>query len=80
MTGLTDQEAQEFHTLFMKGFFIFTVIAIIAHMLVWAWRPWLPGEEGYSMVVPAGTGAESIPTAIAQLSLDLTPVLSLIGA
>lgn len=50
MTGLTDQEAQEFHTLFMKGFFIFTVIAIIAHMLVWAWRPWLPDVDGYAMI------------------------------
>jgi light-harvesting complex 1 beta chain len=50
LTGLTDQEAQEFHALFMKGFFIFTVIAIIAHMLVWAWRPWLPGEDGYAAI------------------------------
>ena len=27
----------------------FTVIAIIAHFLVWLWRPWLPGPKGYAL-------------------------------
>jgi light-harvesting complex 1 beta chain len=48
LSGLTDREAQEFHRLFMMSFIIFTVIAIIAHFLVWQWRPWLPGPEGYA--------------------------------
>jgi light-harvesting complex 1 beta chain len=39
-TYLTPQEAQEFHKLFVSGFIGFTVIAIIAHFLVWSWRPW----------------------------------------
>ena len=26
----------------------FTVIAVIAHFLVWSWRPWLPGPNGYA--------------------------------
>ncbi|HTZ71572.1 MAG TPA: light-harvesting antenna LH1, beta subunit [Acetobacteraceae bacterium] len=39
-TGLTAEEAQEFHKLFMQGFLIFTGIAIVAHFLVWVWRPW----------------------------------------
>jgi len=47
-TGLTADEAKEFHGLFMMGFIIFTVIAIIAHFLVWSWRPWFPGPEGYA--------------------------------
>ena len=29
---------------------ILTVIAIIAHFLVWSWRPWFPGPEGYAAV------------------------------
>jgi light-harvesting complex 1 beta chain len=41
LSGLTEQEAREFHGLFMTSFIGFTVIAIIAHVLVWAWRPWL---------------------------------------
>ena len=47
MSGLTDSEAREFHSIFVTSFIVFTVIAIIAHILVWQWRPWLPGPDGY---------------------------------
>ncbi len=47
LSGLTEAEAREFHGIFVKSFIIFTVIAIIAHFLVWQWRPWLPGVDGY---------------------------------
>ena len=48
VTGLTEGEAREFHKLFLTSFIIFVVIAIIAHFLVWQWRPWLPGPNGYT--------------------------------
>lgn len=48
LSGLTDQEAREFHRIFMSSFIMFVVIAVIAHVLVWMWRPWLPGVDGYS--------------------------------
>ncbi|MGZ5920335.1 MAG: light-harvesting antenna LH1, beta subunit [Rhizomicrobium sp.] len=47
-SGLTEAEAKEFHRIFMTSFVIFTLIAIVAHFLVWMWRPWLPGPNGYS--------------------------------
>jgi len=47
-TGLTESEAKEFHGLFMTSFFVFTAIAVVAHILVWFWRPWLPGPQGYA--------------------------------
>jgi light-harvesting complex 1 beta chain len=47
LSGLSEPEAQEFHKIFMQSFIIFTVVAVIAHILAWFWRPWLPGEEGY---------------------------------
>jgi light-harvesting complex 1 beta chain len=47
-TYLTPEEAQEFHKLFVTGFVVFTIVAIIAHILVWNWRPWLPGPQGYA--------------------------------
>jgi light-harvesting complex 1 beta chain len=47
LSGLTEAEAREFHGIFVTSFIIFTVIAIIAHFLVWQWRPWLPGVDGY---------------------------------
>ena len=41
LSGLTEQEAKEFHGIFIASFIVFTVIAIVAHVLVWNWRPWL---------------------------------------
>ena len=46
-SGLTDTEAREFHSIFITSFIVFVAIAIVAHILVWTWRPWLPGEQGY---------------------------------
>jgi light-harvesting complex 1 beta chain len=48
LSGLTESEAREFHSIFMTSFIIFVVIAIVAHILAWMWRPWLPGPEGYT--------------------------------
>lgn len=50
LSGLTDAQAQEFHKLFISGFLTFTAIAVVAHVLVWMWRPWIPGKDGYSML------------------------------
>jgi light-harvesting complex 1 beta chain len=63
-TYLTPEEAKEFHKLFMTSFIVFTVIAIVAHILAWMWRPWLPGEGGYSML---HDGAQLASAAIATL-------------
>ncbi len=46
-SGLTDSEAKEFHSIFITSFIAFVVVAIVAHILVWSWRPWLPGPNGY---------------------------------
>lgn len=62
LSGLTEQEAKEFHGIFMTSFIIFTVIAIIAHFLVWQWRPWLPGPEGYSSLMDGAKFAASYLT------------------
>lgn len=55
LSGLTEQEAKEFHGVFMTSFVGFTLVAIVAHILVWLWRPWLPGEEGYSALTDGAT-------------------------
>jgi light-harvesting complex 1 beta chain len=48
LSGLTEAEAKEFHSIFVTSFIIFTLIAVAAHVLVWMWRPWIPGPNGYS--------------------------------
>lgn len=50
-SGLTEKQAQEFHKLFMSGFITFTLIAVAAHVLVWMWRPWVPGKNGYTTML-----------------------------
>jgi light-harvesting complex 1 beta chain len=61
---LTADEAKEFHKLFMTSFIIFTIVAIIAHFLVWQWRPWLPGPDGYAMIQ---TGAQYAQASLSSL-------------
>lgn len=41
LSGLTENEAREFHGIFMSSFMGFTAVAVVAHVLVWMWRPWL---------------------------------------
>ena len=65
LSGLTEAEAQEFHSIFVTSFIVFTVIAIIAHILVWFWRPWIPGPNGYSLL---DSGVNAIHTAISLVS------------
>ena len=55
LSGLTESEAKEFHSIFMTSFTIFIVIAIIAHILAWMWRPWLPGPGGYKSAIDGAT-------------------------
>ncbi|MBT3070159.1 MULTISPECIES: light-harvesting antenna LH1, beta subunit [Rhodomicrobium] len=40
LTGLTEGEAKEFHSIFVASFIGFSIVAIIAHVLAWNWRPW----------------------------------------
>lgn len=61
---LTAEEAKEFHKIFLTSFIVFTLVAIVAHFLVWNWRPWLPGPDGYAAVE---TGVQYAQAAAAQL-------------
>lgn len=39
-TSFSEAEAKTFHGYFIVGFTGFTAVAFVAHLLVWAWRPW----------------------------------------
>jgi light-harvesting complex 1 beta chain len=63
VSGLTAQEAKEFHRLFMLGFVGFTLIAIAAHFLVWfGFRTWFPGVGGYAEIQGAAEVAARVAT------------------
>ncbi|MGF1503263.1 MAG: light-harvesting antenna LH1, beta subunit [Paracoccaceae bacterium] len=58
LTGLTDDQAKELHEIYMRGLVLFSGVAVVAHFLVWLWRPWFPGPEGYVSVEGATQLAE----------------------
>ncbi len=40
LSGLTEEEAKEFHEQFKTTFTAFLGVAAVAHLLVIAWKPW----------------------------------------
>jgi len=56
-TGLTDAQAKEFHGFFMMGTIVWLIVAVVAHFLVWAWRPWFGAARPMLSMVE---GAQSL--------------------
>ena len=52
LSGLTPNEAKEFHKYYMQGLVLFVLVAIFAHFLVWVWRPWFHAESASLDVLP----------------------------
>ena len=38
--AMTDEQAQELHSVYMSGLWLFTAIAVVAHIATYIWRPW----------------------------------------
>ena len=49
-TYLTDAEAKELHRGFVMSMAFFVFVALIAHFLVWTWRPWLGAPRGFAAI------------------------------
>ena len=60
MSGITPHEAQVFHKYFIMNFIALVGIALVAHLLVWVWRPWIPGEGVYVSLHDATTALASL--------------------
>ncbi len=39
-TGLTDEQAQELHEVYMAGLYLFAIVALVAHIATYIWAPW----------------------------------------
>ncbi len=57
VSGLTAEEARTFHGFFMSSTIAYIAIAVVAHILVWLWRPWFPSETGYSSLIEGAKAA-----------------------
>ena len=40
MSSLSDSEAKEFHSAYLTGFSGFLAITLVAHWLLYTWKPW----------------------------------------
>lgn len=40
LSGLTEAEAKEFHGVLMLSMGAFFLMTVVAHVLIWNWRPW----------------------------------------
>ena len=64
MSGLTEAQAKEFHRGFMVSMAIWIAVAVVAHILTWAWRPWFPGTDPYERAASVIDGANSALTSV----------------
>lgn len=63
--GITEEEAKEFHNLYMQYTTLYVIVAVVAHILVWMWRPWFGAPK--PMLSSLQDGGQSIATAISFL-------------
>ena len=76
VSGLNEDEARGFNTAFFASFLGFLFIAIIAHYLVWQWRPWIPGARGYPARTAQTAPAVKAPASTLQVAYATTPAPS----
>ena len=50
-------DSKTFYGIFVVGFVLFLLIAVVAETLAWKWRSWLPGAEGNHSLIGDVKGA-----------------------
>jgi light-harvesting complex 1 beta chain len=50
LQGVVKEDSKTFAAIFAVGFTVFFVIALVAQVLGWHWRSWLPGAEGVKSI------------------------------
>ncbi len=63
--GITEEEAKEFHSLYMQYAALYGFVAVVAHYLVWMWRPWFGASK--PMLSSVQDAGQSIASAISFL-------------
>jgi len=52
-----ERDSKTFYGIFVVGFLMFLLIAVVAETLAWKWRSWLPGAEGNHSLITDVKGA-----------------------
>jgi light-harvesting complex 1 beta chain len=59
-TGLTEAEAKDVNGWFIKGTVVYIGFAIVAHILMWVWRPWIATGAGHSSLMEIGQNIATV--------------------
>ncbi|RZU02858.1 light-harvesting protein [Rivibacter subsaxonicus] len=51
MHAVPPNDSRTFRGIFIASFVVLLAIALIAQLLTWSWRPWLPGAEAEKSLV-----------------------------
>lgn len=59
-------DSKTFVGIFLASFVVFLAVALMAQMLTWQWRSWLPGAEGEKTMI--GGVKAAVYTAMSHLT------------
>jgi light-harvesting complex 1 beta chain len=56
MTGVSPQQllksdSKAFYGIYMASFVVVLMVALVAQILAWKWRPWFPGAENEKSLI-----------------------------
>ena len=64
--ALPPNRSQAFVGIFLASFVVFLAVALMAQILTWQWRSWLPGAEGEKSMI--GGVRAAVYTAMSHLT------------
>jgi light-harvesting complex 1 beta chain len=53
LAAVAQNRSHGFYVIFVASFVVFLVVALLAQLVAWKWRPWFPGAEGETSLVDA---------------------------
>ena len=51
VAGLIENDSTTYRGIFVASFAVFLAIAVLASLLTWKWRSWMPGAEGEKSLI-----------------------------
>lgn len=66
LRAVLKNDSKAFVGIFLASFVVFLAVALMAQMLTWQWRSWLPGAEGEKTMI--GGVKAAVYTAMSHLT------------
>jgi light-harvesting complex 1 beta chain len=51
--GRAQSPSHGYYAIFVASFIVFLMVALVAQLIAWKWRPWFPGAEGETSLIGA---------------------------